>query len=183
MAKGKVFNRKPYAENPHVLFDEREVAPAAWMAKAAVAAICTGITLAAHAENFVWRGTTDNPVWDTTSQNWANDSSTTTRKVWVNNSSSSNPKFDSQGATDITVDAAGVEGFEFDLGGTHTLSGGPVTMAVIDTNGGDITIYNTVNCTNTSYGLRMFGGNGTPSATAATSTPTSRHSAPSMPAR
>ena len=132
MAKGKVFNRKPYAENPHVLFDEREVAPAAWMAKAAVAAICTGITLAAHAENFVWRGTTDNPVWDTTSQNWAYDSSTTTRKVWVNNSSSSNPKFDSQGATDITVDAAGVEGFEFDLGGTHTLSGGPVTMAVIE---------------------------------------------------
>ena len=34
-------------------------------------------------------------------------------------------------------------------------------MAVIDTNGGDITIYNTVNCTNTGYGLRMFGGNGT----------------------
>ena len=161
MAKGKVLNRKPYAGNPHVLFDEREVAPAAWMAKAAVAAICTGITLAAHAENFVWRGTTDNPVWDTTSQNWANDASTTTRKMWVNNSSSSNPKFDSQGATDITVDAAGVEGFEFDLGGTHTLSGGPVTMAVIDTNGGDITIYNTVNCTNTGYGLRMFGGNGT----------------------
>ena len=46
----------------------------AWMAKAAVVAICTGITLAAHAENFVWRGTTDNPVWDTTSQNWAYDS-------------------------------------------------------------------------------------------------------------
>ena len=161
MAKGKVLNRKPYTENPHVRFDEGEVAPAAWMAKAAVAAICTGITLAVHAENFVWRGTTDNPVWDTTSQNWAYDSSTTTRKAWVNNSSSSNPKFDSQGATDITVDAAGVEGFEFDLGGTHTLSGGPVTMAVIDTNGGDITIYNTVNCTNTSYGLRMFGGNGT----------------------
>lgn len=132
----------------------------AWMAKTAVVAIFTGITLAAHAENFVWRGTTDNPVWDTTSQNWAYDSSTTTRKAWVNNSSSSNPKFDSQGATDITVDAAGVEGFEFDLGGTHMLSGGPVTMEVIDTNGGDITIYNTVNCTNTSYGLRMFGGNG-----------------------
>ena len=160
MAKGKVLNRKPYAGNPHVLFDEWEVAPAAWMAKAAIVAICVGITFAVHAENFVWRGTTDNPVWDTTSQNWAYDSSTTTRKVWVN-SSSSNPKFDSQGATDITVDAAGVEGFEFDLGGTHTLSGGPVTMAVIDTNGGDITIYNTVNCTNTSYGLRMFGGNGT----------------------
>ena len=133
----------------------------AWMAKAAVAAICAGVTLAAHAENFVWRGTTDNPVWDTTSQNWAYDSSTTTRKVWVNSATGSNPKFDSQGATDIMVDAAGVVGFEFDLGGTHTLSGGPVTMAVIDTNGGDVTIYNTLICTNTGYGLRMFGGNGT----------------------
>lgn len=57
MAKGKALNGNPHAGNPHVLFDEREVAPAAWMAKTAVAAICTGITLAAHAENFVWRGT------------------------------------------------------------------------------------------------------------------------------
>ena len=112
----------------------------------------------ASAAKYYWRGTTANPVWDTTTANW---SSGGTMVPWVNNASTSDPVFDSQGATDITVAAAGVEGFEFDLGGTHTLSGGPVTMKVIDTNGGNITIYNTVNCTNTSYGLRMFGGNGT----------------------
>ena len=124
-----------------------------------MACVATVAALGANAAtSYTWRGTTDNPVWDTTTANWSSGGSMV---PWVNNSSSSSPQFDSQGATDITVDAAGVVGFEFDLGGTHTLSGGPVTMAVIDTNGGDVTIYNTVICTNTSHGLRMFGGNGT----------------------
>ena len=130
-----------------------------------LAVACMAAALCANAENFVWRGTTDNHVWDTTSLNWASDASTSSRKAWVNNSSSSgsNPKFDSQVATDITVDAAGVEGIELDLGGTHTLSGGNVTMKVIDINGGNVTIYNRVTCTDTttSWGFRMYGGNGT----------------------
>ncbi len=132
---------------------------------ALAAALLFAAATTASAGNFYWRGADDNPVWDTTSLNWASDSSTTSRKAWVNDSSSSgsNPRFDSQGATDITVTGDGVEGFEFDLGGTHTLSGGPVTMKVIDTNNGDLTIYNRVTCTNTTsgWGFRMYGGNGT----------------------
>ena len=128
------------------------------LARFAVAAACVAAALCANATSYIWRGTTDNPVWDTTTANWSSGGSLV---PWVNSATGSSPKFDSQGAKDITVTAAGVVGFEFDLGGTHTLSGGPVTMAVMDTNGGDVTIYNHVTCTNTSYGLRMFGGNGT----------------------
>ncbi len=130
-------------------------------ALAATAALT--VATAASAANFVWRGSTDNPVWDTTTANWTSGGTATT---WVNNSSSSgsNPYFDSQGATDITVDAAGVEGFQFTAGGTHTLSGGPVTMEVLDFgSGGDLTIFNRVNIhdNNTAWGLRMIGANGT----------------------
>ena len=87
-------------------------------AKAAIATACVAAALCANAaENFIWRGTTDNPVWDTTSLNWASDGSTTARKAWVNSSSDSNPRFDSQGATNITVVSEGVEGFECDIYG------------------------------------------------------------------
>ncbi|MBQ3289609.1 MAG: hypothetical protein IJH50_09400 [Kiritimatiellae bacterium] len=129
--------------------------------KAVVVIACVTLALRASAETFIWRGTTENPDWDMVSENWASDASSANRKAWVNNSSSSNPKFDSNGATDITVMAEGVEGFEFDMGGVHTLSGGPVTMRVIDVNNGNLTIYNTVICTDTSYGFRMYGGTGT----------------------
>ena len=122
------------------------------------AVTCVATALCASAASYTWRGTTDNPVWDTTTANWSSGGSMV---PWVNSATGSSPKFDSQGAKDITVTAAGVVGFEFDLGGTHTLSGGPVTMTVMDTNDGDITIYNHVTCTNTSYGLRMYGGDGT----------------------
>ena len=44
----------------------------------AVAAACMAAALCANAaENFMWRGTTENAVWDTTSLNWASDGSTT----------------------------------------------------------------------------------------------------------
>ena len=130
------------------------------------AALALAAALDAGAENFIWRGTADNPVWDTSTANWASDASTSARKAWVNNASSSgsNPKFDSQGARDITVDAAGVEGFQLTAGGTHTLSGGPVSMEVLDFgSSGDLTIFNRVNIhtNNTAWGLRMIGANGT----------------------
>ena len=133
------------------------------LARFAVAAACMAAAICANAaENFMWRGTTENAVWDTTSLNWASDGSTTARKAWVNSASNSNPRFDSQGAKDITVVPEGVEGFECDIyGGNHTLSGGPVTVHVIDTDGGNLTIFNQVTCTDTSYGFRMHGGNGT----------------------
>ena len=123
-------------------------------------------TINASADNFYWRGTTDNHVWDTTSLNWASSGSDSARKAWVNDSSSSgsNPTFDSQGAKDITVTDDGVEGMELDIwGGDHTLSGGPVTVNVVDTDGGNLTIYNRFNCTATTsgWGFRMYGGNGT----------------------
>ncbi len=131
----------------------------------ATALICAA-ALDAGAENFVWRGTTDNHVWDTTSLNWASDASTESRKAWVNNSSSSgsSPKFDANGAKDITVDATGVEGFLLTAGGTHSLLGGPVTVKVFDFGSNcDFTIYNRVNIPkdNDAWGLRMIGGNGT----------------------
>jgi len=124
-----------------------------------LAAACAAAALCANATSYTWRGTTDNPVWDTTTANWSSGGSLV---PWVNSATGSNVSFDSQGAKDIKVDSAGVVGFECDIwGGDHTLSGGPVTVGVIDTDGGNLTIYNDVTCTNTSYGLRMFGGNGT----------------------
>ena len=128
------------------------------------AALALAAALDAGADNFYWRGTTDNPVWDTSTANWASDASTSARKTWVNNASSSNPRFDAQGAKDITVAADGVQGMELDIyGGDHTLSGGPVTVNVVDTDGGNLTIHNRLNCTATtsSCGFRMHGGNGT----------------------
>ena len=119
------------------------------------------MTINAGAADYTWRGTADNPVWDTTTANWLSGGSTTT---WVNDSASSNVKFDSQGAKDITVTADGVQGMELDIyGGDHTLSGGPVTVNVLDTDGGNLTIYNRLTCTNTTsgWGFRMHGGNGT----------------------
>ena len=112
---------------------------------------------------YTWNGTADNPVWDTTTANWTVGGAAAT---WVNNASSSsgsNPSLGAGGATDITVDAAGVEGYEFDSVGTHTLSGGPVTMHVFDMNNGNLTIYNRFTCTDTGdyAGFRMYGGTGT----------------------
>ncbi len=126
----------------------------------AAALLCAAATTAS-ATDYTWRGSADNPVWDTTTANWTSGGTATT---WVNNSSSSNAKLDANGATDITVDAAGVEGFVFTAGGTHTLSGGPVTMKVLDFGGsGDLTIFNRVNIPqdNDAWGLRMIGANGT----------------------
>ena len=135
---------------------------------ASALAAATALFLAhnASAGNFYWRGTDDNPVWDTTSLNWASSGSDSARKAWVNDSSSSgsNVSFDSQGAKDITVTDDGVQGMELDIyGGDHTLSGGPVTVNVVDTDGGNLTIYNRFNCTATTsgWGFRMYGGNGT----------------------
>ncbi len=143
-------------KNPLIPNGNRLIAPLA--ALAFVAALNAG------ADNFYWRGTADNPVWDTSTANWASDASTSARKAWVNNASSSNPRFDAQGAKDITVAADGVQGMELDIyGGDHTLSGGPVTVNVVDTDGGNLTIHNRLNCTATTsnWGFRMDGGNGT----------------------
>ena len=132
---------------------------------------CAGFALVAaaldaEAANYFWRGTAENPVWDATTANWASSASATARTAYVNNSSSSgsNPTLDADGATDITVDAGGVEGFVFTAGGKHTLSGGPVTMSVFDIkNDADLAIFNRFTCTsNTSgWGFRMYGGTGT----------------------
>ena len=116
------------------------------------AAIAALATINAGAATYTWRGTTDNPVWDTETANWSSGGSLV---PWVNNptSSGSNISFDSQGAKDITVTDDGVEGMELDIwGGDHTLSGGPVTVNVVDTDGGNLTIYNRFNCTATTSG-------------------------------
>ena len=126
----------------------------------AAALLCAAATTDG-ATDYTWRGTAANPVWDTTTANWTSGGTATT---WINDSASSNAKLDANGATDITVDAAGVEGFVFTAGGTHTLSGGPVSMEVLDFgSSGDLTIFNRVNIhtNNTAWGLRMIGANGT----------------------
>ena len=127
-----------------------------------MACVATVAALGANAAtSYTWRGTTDNPVWDTTTANWSSGGSIV---PWVNSATGSNPNFDSQGVTDITVTADGVQGMELDIwGGDHTLSGGPVTVNVVDTDGGNLTIYNRFNCTSTTsgWGFRMYGGNGT----------------------
>ena len=110
-----------------------------------------------------WRGTTDNPVWDTTSANWASSGSATTYTTYLNNTSSSQPYFDGGGASDITIAPGGVLAYVVNLtGGSYTLSGGPLTAKVIDPNGGNLTIYNTVSnhyeATGSSYGFRPRAG-------------------------
>ena len=110
-----------------------------------VAATVAFATFNASADNFYWRGTTDNHVWDTTSLNWASSASATTYSTYQNNTSSSQPYFDAGGATDIEVDEDGVLAYVINVtGGNHTWAGGPVTAQVMDPNGGNLTIYNTV---------------------------------------
>ena len=116
----------------------------AWMAKAAVAAICAGGVFGANAAQF-WRGTTANPVWDTTTANWASSASATTYSTYQNNTSSSQPYFDAGGAADVTVDADGVQAYVINItGGNHSFSGGPITAQVMDPLGGNLTIFNSV---------------------------------------
>ena len=92
-----------------------------------------------------WRGTTGNPVWDLTTANWASSASATTYSTYQNDTSSSQPYFDAGGATDIEVDEDGVLAYVINVtGGDHTWTGGPVTAQVMDPNGGNLTIYNTV---------------------------------------
>ena len=115
-------------------------------------------TINAGAAQF-WRGTMDNPVWDTTTANWASSSSATTYANYLNNTTSSQPYFDGGGASDITIAPGGVLAYVVNLtGGSYTLSGGPLTALVIDPNGGNLSIYNTVSnhyeATTSSYGFR-----------------------------
>ena len=109
-----------------------------------LAVACVAAALCANAAQY-WRGTTDNPVWDLTTANWASSASATTYSTYQNNTSSSQPYFDAGGATDITVDQDGVLAYVINVtGGNHTLSGGPITAQVLDPLGGDLTILNTV---------------------------------------
>lgn len=109
----------------------------------ATALICAAALDAGAAQ--YWRGTTDNPVWDLTTANWASSASATTYSTYQNNTSSSQPYFDAGGATDIMVDEDGVLAYVINVkGGNHTLTGGPITAQVLDPLGGDLTIFNTV---------------------------------------
>ena len=111
---------------------------------APLAALAFVATLDVGAAQY-WRGTTDNPVWDLTTANWASSASATTYSTYQNNTSSSQPYFDAGGATDIMVDEDGVQAYVINVtGGNHTWTGGPVTAQVMDPNGGNLTIYNTV---------------------------------------
>ena len=111
---------------------------------ALAAATALSLALNASAAQY-WRGTTDNPVWDLTTANWASSASATTYSTYQNNTSSSQPYFDAGGATDIMVDEGGVQAYVINVtGGNHTWAGGPVTAQVMDPNGGNLTIYNTV---------------------------------------
>ena len=134
--------------------------------KAIIAATtCVAAALCANAAQY-WRGTTENPVWDLTTANWASSSSATTYSTYQNNTSSSQPYFDAGGATDVTVDPDGVLAYVINTtAGNHTWRGGPVTAQTLDPLGGDLTIYNTVNLTTDNgsqwYGFRPRAGGST----------------------
>ena len=125
------------------------------LAKFAAAAACMAAALGANAARQYWRGTTENPVWDLTTANWAADTTTSTLRTYQNGTASSVPEatFSSTGAENVTIDDGGVEAYVVNItGGNHIWRGGPVTATVFDPLGGNLTIYNTVNlCTDTTH--------------------------------
>ena len=138
------------------------------LAKFAAAAACMAAALGANAARQYWRGTTENPVWDLTTANWAADTTTSTLRTYQNGTASSVPEatFSSTGAENVTIDDGGVEAYVVNItGGNHIWRGGPVTATVFDPLGGNLTIYNTVNLyTNTAsiyYGFRPRSGGST----------------------
>ena len=138
------------------------------LAKFAAAAACMSAALDANAARQYWRGTTENPVWDLTTANWAADTTTSTLRTYQNGTASSVPEatFSSTGVENVTIDDGGVEAYVVNItGGNHIWRGGPVTATVFDPLGGNLTIYNTVNlCTNTAsiyYGFRPRSGGST----------------------
>ena len=137
-------------------------------ARVAVTTACVAVALCASAARQYWRGADENPVWDLTTANWAESTTTTTLVQYQNGTASSVPEatFSSTGATDVMVDAGGVQTYVVNItGGNHTWRGGPVTATVFDPLGGNLTIYNTVDlCTNTTsiyYGFRPRSGGST----------------------
>ena len=126
----------------------------AWKAKAAVAAICAGVTLAAHA-NYDWQGTTGE--WNGSVANWWDGSALV---PWANGSYAYLPVAGAGIVTDIVVDAGGVTAstYEQQAGSSYTLSGGPVATTVFSVNGGSdgsnpssLTISNAVSASDTFY--------------------------------
>lgn len=107
---------------------------------APLAALALAAAINAGAENFYWRGTADNPVWDTTTANWAADASTSARKAYQSGTAATIPEtdFDSNGATEnIYIGADGVQTYVINYrDGSRTWSGGPVTAQVLDPLGG-----------------------------------------------
>lgn len=76
---------------------------------AIVAAVCMTAALCANAARQYWRGTDENPVWDLTTANWAESTTTTTLVQYQNGTATSVPEatFSSTGATDVMIDAGG----------------------------------------------------------------------------
>ena len=125
----------------------------------ATATMAFAAVLDAEAYTYLtWNGTAESPTWDTTSENWLNGSTPT---AFVNNSTFAD--FKAVGLKDVTVQDGGITTFGIEVsGGDHTLSGGPVTTSLIDLYASNLTIFNRMNCTDTTsgWGFRMI-GNGT----------------------
>lgn len=131
-------------------------------------AIAIALSTDAGAARQYWRGTDATPVWDTTTANWASDSTTSARTTYQSGTASTNPEtdFDASGALDVTVDDGGVEAYVVNYrSGTRVWRGGPVTAQVLDPLGGNLTILNTVTLspgsTSQYYGFRPRSGTST----------------------
>jgi len=102
------------------------------MTGAAAAALC------ANADDFYWRGTTENSIWDLTTANWSLNGSPA---AFHNNANASVAHFDGQGATDVSVQSGGVTAYAINVDdGNHTLLGGTVTADTTEMNGGSLAI-------------------------------------------
>ncbi len=100
------------------------------------------MALCANADTHLyWRGTSANPVWDATTENWMLNGSPT---AFYN--SNTYARFDGVGAKDVTVDAGGVSTYVLYSEGTadHVLRGGNVSATYVFPYGGNLTICNTV---------------------------------------
>ena len=121
------------------------------------------VMLSARADQY-WRGTDANPVWDTTTANWASSESGTTFSVYENKYEQTRLHFDQQGASDINVCSDGVFAYVINVvGGNHSLRGGSVSAQVLDPKGGQLEIFNAVDLatSNDSYGFRARAGGST----------------------
>ena len=115
--------------------------------KLMTAALLTTVSLAVDAADLYWRGTSANPVWDTSTLNWATSASGAASTTFSNDSSTT-ARFDGNGAKDVMVDVGGIgkiSALRIDGGAEYVLHGGKVTATYFQQyDNAMLTILNTI---------------------------------------